>query len=166
MPLRKFFFILCLIVWVFCLAAGYWFANQWIGAALAVLLGPGWLLAPKYQDAMLPHICLFISVGLAVAGILIGASPLLMIFSSAMAVAVWDLALLESALKMNSTNEQTRQYEARHLQSLMLALGFGLFATLAGYLVNIRLPFFIMIPLLIFLLFALERVWFYIKKTG
>jgi hypothetical protein len=65
-----------------------------------------------------------------------------------------------------SPSEQTRRYETNHLQLLTLALGFGLLATLLGRFLKIQIPFIVWMLLLTFILFALERVWGYIKNTG
>ena len=140
--------------------------GQWIGSMIAILIGPAWLRARKYPDSQLPLACLFISVGLAVVGRLIGAPPLLMIFGSAVALAAWDLLLLDSSLENKSSVEQTRQYENKHLQSLTLALGSGLLTTLLGRLLNIQTPFIVLILMITFILFALDRIWGYMKKTG
>ena len=165
MSLRRTFFYLCLILLVLCLAGAYGIAGQWIGAILATLMGPAWWLARKYAATPLPLVCLLASVGLAVAGSLIGSPPLPLIFASALALAVWDLLLLDSALGKNSSGEQTRQYETRHLRSLMLALGSGLGAVLLGHFLTMRTPFLVLLLSISFILFALDRVWGYLKKT-
>jgi hypothetical protein len=166
MSLRKIFFFLFLILSTLCLAAGYAIDRQWIGAMIAILAGLAWLLARKNPGSVLPHVCLLISVGLAVVGRLIGSPPFLMVSGSAVALAVWDLLLLDSSLGNNSSLEQTRQYENKHLQSLMLALGFGLLSILLGRAINLHTPFFVLMLFIIFILFALDRIWGYIKKTG
>ena len=151
---------------VLCLATGYGIAKQWVGAIIAVLLAPAWWLARKHPASPLPFICLLVSVGLAVAGRLIGSPPLLMIFDSAIALVVWDILLIDSALGSHSLIAQTRQYERQHLQSLMLALACGLIAALLGQLLTIQVPSMILILFIILLLFALDRVWVSIKKIG
>ena len=166
MSLRKTLFVICLLLAVLCLAAGYGIAGQWMGALLAILMGPAWLLARKYPGSRLPLVCLLVTVGFAVAGRLIGSPPLLMIFASAAALAVWDLSYLDSELENPSSVEQTRRYETRHLQSLALALGSGLLGTVLGSFLKIQMPFIVWMLFIAFLLFALDRVWGYIKNTG
>jgi len=166
MPSRKIFFIICLGVSVFSLAAGHFIAGQWIWAFIAILIIPAWLFAQKYSDSWLPLICLLVSVCLAVIGKLDGAPPLLMILGSGIALAVWDLLLLNAALGSNSSGEQTRQYEIKHLQSLALALGFGLTVALLGRLLNFRVPFLTLVLFILLTLFGLDHIWGYIKKTG
>ena len=166
MSLRKTLFVICLVISVLCLAAGYGIAGHWLGATLAILTGPAWLLARKYPRPQLPLVCLLVTVGFAVVGRLVGSPPFLMIFASAVALAVWDLLVLDSALGNTSSVEQTRRYETRHLQSLTLALGSGLLGTLLGSFLKIQMPFIVLMLLIAFSLFALDRVWGYIKNTG
>src|SRR5690242_12926307 len=61
MPLRKTLFIICLILSVLCLAAGYGIAGHWFGAMLAILTGPAWLLVRKYPRPQLPLVSLLIT---------------------------------------------------------------------------------------------------------
>ena len=164
MSFRKELLVICLMVSLLCLAAGYGIAGYWVGAAIAILMAPAWWLAEKDPASSLPTVCLSVSVGLAVVGRLIGCSPAWMIFGSAAALAAWDLVLLDSAVGNHSSGEPTRRYENRHLQSLVMALGFAFLAIVLGRFVNIQLPFIVLLLSLAFILFALDRVWGYIKK--
>ena len=87
-----------------------------------------------------------------------------MICSSGVALAVWDLLLLDDAMGGKSSGEQIRQYESKHLQSLALALGSGLLVTFLGRLLNLRIPFVVIVFLVALLLFGFERIWGTIKK--
>ncbi len=166
MALRRICFAVCLVVSTLCLAAGYAVAGQWIGTALALVTGPAWLLARKYPALWLPIICLLASVGLAVVGRLAGAPPVLMIGGAAIALAVWDLLLLDVALGGASLGEQTRAYEASHLRSLALALGGGLLGVFLGRWLQLQIPFFITAALVALAVFGLDRAWGYVKKTA
>ena len=147
-----------------CLAAGYGLAGYWVGAAIAILMAPAWWLAHRDPTSSLPTVCLSGSVGLAVVGRLIGCSPAWMILGSAAALAAWDLIFLDSAVGNHSYGESTRLYENRHLQSLLMALGFALLAVVLGRFLNIQLPFIVQLLALTLMLVALDRVWGYIKK--
>ena len=166
MTLRKSFFVICLVVSMLCLAVGYGIAGQWIGAVIAIISGLAWLLARKYPFSWLPFICLLMSVGLAVAGRLTGSPPLLMICGSGVALAVWDLLLLDGDLGINSSGRPTRQYENKHLQSLALVLGFGLLVTFLGRLLNPQIPFVLLLLFVALVIFGLDRVVGYIKKRS
>lgn len=166
MLVRKTLFVICLVSSALCLAAGYGIAGQWIGAMFAVLIGVVWWLAKKYPASPLTSMGLLGTVALAVAGRLLGSPAFLMILGSALALAAWDLLLLDSAIGNQSSVQHTRNYENQHLRSLMLALGCGLLATFFGRSLNIQIPFLGWILLVAFLLFALDRVLGDIKKTG
>jgi len=166
MSLRRSLFVICLIGSLLCLAAGYGMAGQWLGVTLAALTGPGWWLARKYPGSGLPLVFLLASVGLAVAGRLSGPPSGWMISGSALALATWDLLLLDAALESHSSMEPTHQYENEHLRSLLLAVGCGLFTAFFGRLLRVQIPFVVLIFLIAFLLFALDRVWGYLKRTG
>jgi len=166
MALRKAFLLICLVVSILCLTAGYGFAGQWIGVAIAIILGLVWLFARKYPVSSLPHLCLFASVGLAVAGQLTGTPSLLMICGSGFGLAVWDLILLEGALGANSSEGQVGRFADRHLQSLALALGAGLLVTFLGSFLNLQIPFLAMMLLVALVIFGFDRVWGTIKKRS
>lgn len=164
MALRKIFFVVCLVALVLCLTAGYGLAGQWIGAVMAIIAGFAWLLARKYPTSRLPLICLLVSVGLAVIGRLTGAPPWLMICGSGVALALYDLLYLDVALGSNSSGEQTRHYESKHLQSLTLALGSGLLVVFLGRLLRLQVSFFGLVFFVALAVFGLDRAWDYIKK--
>ncbi|HLO29124.1 MAG TPA: hypothetical protein VK249_08320 [Anaerolineales bacterium] len=166
MDIRKTSFVVCLVVSMLCLAAGYGFAGQWIGTVIAITLGLAWLPARKYPVSGLPHICLIASVGLAVIGQLTGTLPLLMIIGSAFALAVWDLILLDAVLGANSSGEQIRRYENKHLQSLALVLGAGLLAACLGGLLNLQIHFVAMMLFVALVIFGFDRVWRTIKRRS
>jgi hypothetical protein len=167
MTYRRIPFPLCLAFLVFCLAAGYSLAGQWTGTTVGILTGFAWLLARKYSFSWLSHTCLFVSVVLAVGGRLLGASAVLMICSSAVALAVWDLSLLDGALgKSSEREEQTQRYWNMHLQSLTVALVCGLIMAFLGRMVSFQIPFIALIFLVALAVYGLDRIWGYIKTQS
>jgi hypothetical protein len=163
MSLRKPLLLLSLLILTVCLAAGLGSAGIWLGVLAAVLLVPAWLLAGRSTNLWLPFLCLLASLGLAVAGRLLGAAPALMIASTAVALAAWDLTGLDASLRKASFGEQTRRYEQNHIRSLLLALGLGLFGALLGRLIELHFPALLLMLLVVCALFALDRVWVSIK---
>ena len=166
MSLRKTIFAICLVSSAFCLISGYILSGQWIGAVIVLICNSIWLLARKYAAYWLAHFCLLGSVCLAVVGILTGSPPFLMIIGLGLALAVWDLFFLVVALDSNSSGEQTRQYENKHIQSLAIALGAGLLLVLLARLIHFQTSFIILALLILLVIFGLSRVWGYIKKRG
>jgi hypothetical protein len=164
MSLKKVFFVICIGITALFLGVGFGIAGKWILALIAILIAPAWLFARKYAHTWLPFICLLTSVGLAVVGILIGASSLWMFLGSGFSLAVWDLLLFSAALENNPSGEQARLYEIKHIQSLVLALGFGLLLLFLGRLFTLQIPFPLLILFVTSVLFGLDRTLGDIKK--
>ena len=164
MSLRKNFFVICIGITAFFLASGFGIAGEPILSLVAILPALAWLLARKYADTWLPFICLLTSVGLAVVGILIGVSSLWMFLGSSFSLAAWDLLLLSAALENNPAGEQARLYEIKHIQALVLALGFGLLLLFLGRLFTLQIPFALLILFITSVLFGLDRTLGDIKK--
>lgn len=165
MALRKVLFVVCLAALIICLAAGFVITGQWAGVVLALITGLIWYLARKNTITWLPHVCLLATECQAVIGLLTGFPPYLGIFSSGIALAVWDLLFLNAALGNSSSGEQTRRYEFSHLQSLALAVGFGIAAGGLGRLLHLQIPFILLVLFVVLTIFGLDRVWEYLKKT-
>lgn len=161
---RKIFFTVCWATSVLCLVAGYGIIGQWIGVGVALITAFAWLLALKYPGFWLPLICLLVSVCLAATGNLVGCTPLLMILSSGASLAVWDILSLDVSLKGNSFEEQTRQYQNTHLQSLALAIGSALVIALLGHSLHLQIPFLVWMFLVALATFGFLRAWGYLKK--
>ncbi len=160
---RNIFLFASLVVSTLCLVAGYATTGQWIGIAMTLITGLTWLYARKNSALWLSHLCLLASVCLATAGILAGASPMLMLLGSGVALAVWDLVLLNDALRSSIFGGQTRRYENKHLQSLALAIGSGLLVALPGRWLHLEVPFVMLMLFVALVIFGLDRIWSYIK---
>lgn len=145
----------CPIACVACLAIGFAAAGQWAGLAAAAAAGAAWWLAWQAPEGRLPATALVVSTGAAAAGLLSGAAPLPLLLAAALAVAGWDLVLLENSLA-GSTGAVV-VFERRHYAGLALALGFGLLLAAAGRLVRIDLPLGALAVLAIAAFAGLER---------
>ena len=164
MIIRKTSFYICLTTLILCLAAGYALSGKWVGAASVVPIGLFWLFSQKYSTPWLAYFCLVISMALAVIGQLIGNSAILMIFSAGLALAVWDLMLLNNTSEKGSAGAQTHRYESKHLQSLALAVGSGLAVAFLGRQLHFRLPFILMLLCVALAVFGLNFVWNSLKN--
>jgi hypothetical protein len=159
MPFR---IILRLVFPIFCvtsLGLGYATTRPWIAIFVVVFTLLAWLMAIKWPDGLLSSSALVFSVGLAAAGLLNGATPLLMLLGSALALASWDVALWNRTSADNSPIPSLTLIESKHYQSLALALGLGLLASVGGRLFRFQIPFGWMFVLVILALFSLERIW-------
>jgi hypothetical protein len=142
-----------------CLAVGYALAGQWAALAAVLIALLAWLLARQGLSTWLSPAALVISVGLAAAGLFAGDSPTLMILSATLALASWDLVLLDHTLAGGSSAKTVTLLEKKHYQSLALALGLGLLAAVTGQMIRFQIPFGGMVLLVILALFSLDRLW-------
>jgi len=135
--------------------------EQWIALAAVLLTLLLWLLARKRSSAGQLSVALVVSVGLAAAGLFAGVSPLLVSLSATLALASWDLVLLDHTLtsSSNSSAKTITLFENGHYQSLALALGLGLLIAVTGRTIHFQIPLGGMILLVILALFSLDRVW-------
>jgi hypothetical protein len=144
-----------------CLAAGYAANGEWITIAASASTGLMWLLAYKRPASLPPSAALVLSVGWGAVGLLADATPILMILSTTLALAGWDLMLLDHTLTgcANSSAQTISLFEHRHYQSLALALGPGLLIVIAGRMIRFEIPPGGMIILAIIAMFSLDRIW-------
>ena len=159
MPFRKILRLVCPLICVTCLGVGYATSGPWISSFVLVFTLLAWLFAIKWPFGPLPSSALVFSVGLAAAGVLTGATPLLMMLGAALALAGWDGLLWNRILANNSITTSLTLIEGKHYQSLALALGLGLLAVVAGRAFHFQIPFGWMVVLVILALFSLERIW-------
>ncbi len=147
-----------------CLTIGSWLAGQ--GMALAAFLAAflAWVLARRWRSPGLATTALILSVAVAVAGLLAGASPYLMMPGVALALASWDLTMFEVARNDRASVQAFTPLERKHYWSLALAVGTGLLAAVAGRLVHLQIPFIGMAALALLALFSLDRIWRNVEK--
>jgi archaellum biogenesis protein FlaJ (TadC family) len=151
-----------------------------VGLTASVMLAAAWMAclgfarrvtASGLMPALLPF-CLFVSVALAVVGLLLGASPLLMLLAGALSLAVWDLLALDVALLVEYPGsdhrppeaDTTRRYERRHILTLAVALACGLLFALTSRVIAFHLPFVIVLAAVLALIVALDRAWALIER--
>jgi hypothetical protein len=161
MPLRRILSFVCPVTCVACLAVGYASNRQGIALVIALLILPVWLLARKRPSSMPPSVALVISVSIATVGLFAGVSSFLMILSATLALASWDLVLLDQTLTGSSVSsaKAITLFENRRYQSLALALGPGLLIAVTGQMIHLQIPFIGLVLLVILALFSLDRVW-------
>ena len=149
------------------LISGYHAIGNLIGLLISGLNLLAWLLywwlsrraAASEFVSGLPPVCLFVSVGLAVSGLLLGAPAFLMIAAAGLSLAVWDLLALDVALSDRILEEQGRRYEMRHLRSLGVALSSGLLLSCGVRLVSFGISFVVLLLLVACVIFSLDRLW-------
>ena len=159
MPLRKILSLTSPIACAACLAVGYAMAGQWVALGAVLIAFLAWLAARQRQSTWLSLAALVISISLAAAGLLSGASPTFMIFSATLALASWDLVFLDHILAGSSSAQTVTLLEKKLYQSLVLALGLGLLAAVTGRMIRLQIPFGGVVLLAILALLSLDRLW-------
>jgi hypothetical protein len=173
----------CPIMGTLCLAAGF-AANGWVIAVMAgASTGLAWWLAfqrAAYKwsahkwaanklPATLPPLAAFvISLAWSAVGLIVRAPAVLMILSTALALASWDLMLFDHMLSDNpiSSTATIVLFQTRHYRSLALALGPGLLLVLVGRTIQLQISFVIIGLLVLIALFSIDRIWRVLKESG
>ncbi len=148
----------CLTAGVVCLAAGYAQIGQW---GLVALAGLVWLTG--VLTAGWSGVVFVASVGLAAAGVCIGAWPTLMILGAAMALASWDLASWEGFMADGLHPQIVARIGRKHYAFLALALGAGLLAAIVGRLISYQLPFGVLAVLAALVFLGVDQIWRLVK---
>lgn len=161
MPLRRILSLICPMICAACLAAGYAPIGGGIATAAGASTGLIWLLAYKRPARLPPAMALVISVTWGAVGLLANATSVLMILGTTLALASWDLRLLDQTLTRcaNPSATALSLFEQRHYQSLALALGLGWLLVTAGRTIHIEIPLGGMILLAVLAMFSLDRIW-------
>ncbi len=156
--LRKIFRLLALAAGAACLGLGFAGTGQAAFVAAAALVFTGSVLDLRWPTGWLPPSALAASILLAAIGVFTGASTALMVSAATLALAAWDLALLDHALAENPPRQPTARLERRHYQNLALVLGAGLLAALASQGIQFQIPFVLMVALAALVLYFLLRL--------
>ncbi|NMB55261.1 MAG: hypothetical protein GYA15_11220 [Leptolinea sp.] len=157
-------FLVCLVFYAILLSAGYAMIHQWLWLFIVLLSACAWLFIRKYSRTWLPVILLIVSTGLAAGGKLAGIPPVLAITGAGLALAVWDLSLMDAEMVEIPEDDQTRSAEMNHLRSLGLAAGGSVVLISVGHLLHLKMPFFFLVVLILGIILGLDRIWGYLKK--
>jgi hypothetical protein len=155
MTLRKCLKVVCPTACAVCLAAGYVLAGKAAGAAPVALVWLAWLFAARWPTSLM----LAASVGLAAAGLCVGASPHLMLPGATLALASWDIARWDSFIASGLSIDIESRLEQKHYTSLALALVPGLLAAMAGQLIHLQIPFGVVVIVALLALLGIDRIW-------
>jgi hypothetical protein len=163
MPARKILSRLIPILYTACVGVAYAPVGSWITIGVVLLAFLIWMLASQWPSIFPPSVALIISIGLGSVGLFVGAAPIPMLLSASLALASWDVILLDRDLTTYSgtpDDKVTGLLETRHYRSLVLAIGVGLLSAVSGrLLLHYQIPFCGMVLLMALGIFALEGVW-------
>jgi hypothetical protein len=164
MILRRILNLLCPIFITLCLIFGFAKIGQGVALTAGLVALGVWLLAYRWPSTWLPSIALVLTVCLAAIGLSFGASALLMLVAATLALANWDLALLNRIPTVSSSTQNFTLLEKKHYQNLLLALGLAFSAIMMGRMIRVQIPFGVMILLVTLAFFSLTRVWAMFSK--
>jgi hypothetical protein len=156
---RKFIHLLLPLSSLACLAVGFTMVQQWLFLPTLLIVLLLWLLPLKWPSRWLPLVALALTLSLSAAGSLLGASSVVMLLAATLALATWDLALLELSLAGLAPTPNFSRLTHSHYVSLAGALALGLLAALAGRMLRLQLPFGILLLLALLVLLAIDRLW-------
>jgi hypothetical protein len=159
MAFRKTLLLLCLVASAACLAVAYCLVGRRGGACAVILPGVVCLFRSRIPGRWLPPAFLSSMFCAAAVGLIAGASPHLMLPGAALALAAWDLMILDRLMTGSGSVHAARRLEMKHARSLFLALGLGLLSAEGGSLLSLRLPFLVMLLLVICVVYSLSRVF-------
>jgi hypothetical protein len=159
MTLRKILTLICLVWTTLCFVVSVAKVGQGFAFAGALTIMIVWLSAYKWPAPWLPSAALVVSIGWNAFGLLVGASPWLMLLGATLDLAIWDLVQLDHVLAGSLSTNAVAFLESKHYQSLAPALGLAILATFIGRMIRFQIPFVVMILLVTIAVFSLVRVW-------
>ena len=146
------------------LAAAYGTAGLWVPASLTLLPGVLLLFHARIRGGWAPPLFLAVMMCAAAAGALVGASALLLIPGAAFALGAWDLADFSTSVHSGDAQRPPAALARRHGASLARAVGLGLLASCGGALLSFRLPFVVMLFLVILDLLCMVLAFHALQK--
>jgi hypothetical protein len=166
MSLRKVLTLVSLLISLVCLGGGYATSGHWGAAGVVLLPIIAAALYRKFPATWLPSACLVGLVFLAAAGVLLGAPTVLMIVGATASLAAWDLLNLDRMMESSSSVTTAGRFEKRHILFLLLALGLGLAMAVSGAIFSLRIPFVLLVLLILVDLFSLDRISRYLRRSA
>ena len=122
-----------------------------IAVVLCMIL---WLFLRKKS----PSICLISSIIVTATGILFGANPFFMILYCGLSLGSWDITLMELQISGNAKGTKVNLYNSMRFISLGLTLVISFVIIFISRFTNLKLPFFVIIILVIFSFICIYHV--------
>ena len=126
------------------LLAGYW----WILPVQLVVIFC-WGFTKNNEKFNPASALLFVYILLAAIGISLNLSAVLMILACSTALASWDLIHFERSIAGDRVHKENASLANHHIRSLALAISVGMLLALIAFLINLQLPFWGIIVLVL-----------------
>ena len=160
----RLFKVLCFTLSAALLSTGYFLVGWWqivLVFPVALLL---WKIATSRPGISVPSVILGGYIFLASLGIWIGLEPCLMVYGSILALASWELQLFQAGLIGEPPHSNSGLLERSHLKSLSIVILLSFLVTTIGLNIHLRLPFGVVLFLVLLVGILLERVYFYLIR--
>ena len=160
----RFITIPCLLLSTGLLAAGYLLAGLWQIVLVFPVALLFWMIAKSQPGISIPAVLLGSYISLASLGVLIGLNRYLMVYGPILALAGWELQMFQTGLIVELRQSNIELLERNHLKSLSIVIILSLLVTTIGMNVHLRLPFGVILFLVLLVGFLLERVYFSLTR--
>jgi hypothetical protein len=152
MEVKQRLFFICLAVAGLSLMVSFYLFHRLPLALAALFLVGCMLLARRRSQSWLAYFSLVGFTGISAVGIMLDIPLMPMVLASTAALAGWDL-LLEMHAGFSSTEPNDRL----HLKLLGIAVGLGLFGVGIGSWIQWRVPFVVMLIIVVIIFFSLNK---------
>lgn len=105
-----------------------------------------------------PSICLISSIIVTATGLLFGANPFFMVLYCGLSLGSWDITLMELQISGNAKGTKVNLYNSMRFISLGLTLVISFVIIFIFRFINLKLPFFIILILVIFSFICIYRI--------
>jgi hypothetical protein len=157
-------FVLSVVVGIGALAWGYGTQGYFEYVRWLFLLGAIWLLAKWRNWRWISPLALLIVIGSAAFGLWIEISFGLMMFAAVGGLLAWDLADFSRRLSYAAPSDDVIGMERRHLARVGIVAVLGLLLGFIAFVVRIRLPFEVVVGLVILVVLGLTRLITTLRK--
>lgn len=165
---RKYTFltILCLTFSSAFLVAGYLLSGWWQILLIFPAAWLFWKISKPQTIVYLPTVLFGSYLFLASFGIWIGLGRFVMLYGCILALASWELQLFQQGLVGKPDHLNIKLLERYHLKSLSIVVVLSFIATTIGLNFQLKIPFGVILLLVLFVGFVLERVYFYLAQKS
>jgi hypothetical protein len=166
MKVRSIILNTCLITSIGCVGVGYLFAGYWLIVPALLVMAFFWIFTKQRSVFGSASSVLLGFVILAAIGIIADLSLNLMLIACTTALVSWDLMQFNQSRVGNPLHKTNSSLEKYHLQSLASAASAGLMLAFMGSLISVRLPFGVIVLLVLMAMGCLMLNMRYIMRKS
>lgn len=138
---------------------GFWPVYLLIGAFLAF-----WIIPLRKAIPGFSHLGLLLAISLSVAGTLLGFTPFWMYLTVVLSLAGWVILNLYLDQKKNADPHGMDSTVKKSLLLISALVCFSILIQLLGKTVQITLPFWAVLVIILIFVFCLDRVWRFLQS--